>query len=229
MTQIDGPGSTPDSPLPAAQPPYARTERTTPSRYRDRATFDRAAVHAVLDEALVAHVRFVRDGAPVVLPTPHARIGDPVYIPRPTGGRAAGGGGRERDQCRAAPGRAQSIDRPVPGDRVQPRRQRTQGRIERLGRCGPTIGGGTVRRQPVAHREEIGMRILVVGAGGVGSAFAPIAARRAFFERIVVADYDASRAEAVVARVAAALDELEGPRRDAGLRLLAALDDVLRR
>ena len=46
------------------------------------------------------------------------------------------------------------------------------------------------------------MRILVVGAGGVGSAVAPIAARRGFFERIVIADYDASRAEAVVAKVA---------------------------
>ena len=33
---------------------------------------------------------------------------------------------------------------------------------------------------------------------------------------------------AVVARVAPAFDELEGPRRDAGLRLLAALDEVLR-
>ena len=33
---------------------------------------------------------------------------------------------------------------------------------------------------------------------------------------------------AVVARVAAAFDELEGPRRDAGLRLLGALDEVLR-
>ena len=35
------------------------------------------------------------------------------------------------------------------------------------------------------------MRILVVGAGGVGSAVVPIAARRDFFEHIVVADYDA--------------------------------------
>ena len=34
------------------------------------------------------------------------------------------------------------------------------------------------------------MRILLVGAGGVGSAFAAIAARREFFEVIVVADYD---------------------------------------
>jgi saccharopine dehydrogenase-like NADP-dependent oxidoreductase len=45
------------------------------------------------------------------------------------------------------------------------------------------------------------MRVLVVGAGGVGSAVVPIAARRDFFERMVVADYDAGRAEAAIARV----------------------------
>ena len=44
------------------------------------------------------------------------------------------------------------------------------------------------------------MRILVIGAGGVGSAFIPTALRRSFFEHIVVADYDAARAERVVAR-----------------------------
>jgi len=44
------------------------------------------------------------------------------------------------------------------------------------------------------------MRILVVGAGGVGSAVVPIAVRRGFFERMIVADYDAGRAEQAVAR-----------------------------
>ena len=44
------------------------------------------------------------------------------------------------------------------------------------------------------------MRILVIGAGGVGSAVVPIAARRDFFERMVVADYDAGRAERAIAR-----------------------------
>ena len=39
------------------------------------------------------------------------------------------------------------------------------------------------------------MRVLVVGAGGVGSAFAHIAARRDSFERVVIADYDRERAE----------------------------------
>ena len=34
------------------------------------------------------------------------------------------------------------------------------------------------------------MRILVVGSGGVGASFAPIVARRDFYEHIVFADYD---------------------------------------
>ncbi len=42
------------------------------------------------------------------------------------------------------------------------------------------------------------MRILVVGTGGVGSAFARIAQRRTFFERITLADLDPARPQAVV-------------------------------
>ena len=45
------------------------------------------------------------------------------------------------------------------------------------------------------------MRILLVGAGGVGSAFCAIAARRDFFESIVVADYAQESAERAVAEV----------------------------
>jgi saccharopine dehydrogenase-like NADP-dependent oxidoreductase len=45
------------------------------------------------------------------------------------------------------------------------------------------------------------MRILVVGSGGVGDAVARIAARRDFFEVMVVADYDLARAQATVAAV----------------------------
>ena len=44
------------------------------------------------------------------------------------------------------------------------------------------------------------MRILIIGAGGVGTSAALIAARRDFFELCVVADYDVTRAEAAVAR-----------------------------
>ncbi|MCZ7457100.1 saccharopine dehydrogenase family protein [Streptomyces sp. WMMC940] len=45
------------------------------------------------------------------------------------------------------------------------------------------------------------MRILLVGAGGVGTAVTRIAARRDFFEHMVVADYDEARARAAVAGV----------------------------
>ena len=41
------------------------------------------------------------------------------------------------------------------------------------------------------------MRVLVVGAGGVGSAVGPIAQQRSFFEHVVFADYDRARADAV--------------------------------
>ena len=44
--------------------------------------------------------------------------------------------------------------------------------------------GGT----DAARLDSAAMRILVVGAGGVGAAFAPIAARRDFYEHIVFAD-----------------------------------------
>ncbi|MFJ5775290.1 saccharopine dehydrogenase family protein [Streptomyces sp. NPDC093094] len=50
------------------------------------------------------------------------------------------------------------------------------------------------------------MRVLLVGAGGVGTAVTRIAARRDFLARMVVADYDLSRAEAAVA----ALDDRGG-------------------
>jgi saccharopine dehydrogenase-like NADP-dependent oxidoreductase len=47
------------------------------------------------------------------------------------------------------------------------------------------------------------MRVLVVGAGGVGSAFAPIAARRDFYEHIVFADIDEAKARSIVDRYGA--------------------------
>ena len=47
------------------------------------------------------------------------------------------------------------------------------------------------------------MRILLVGAGGVGNAIAKIAARRTFFETMVVCDYELARAEATIAWIEA--------------------------
>ncbi|WP_405782609.1 pyridoxamine 5'-phosphate oxidase family protein [Streptomyces sp. NBC_00859] len=77
------------SPAAARQPaaPYEPTPRTEPTRARERASYDRELVHSVLDEGYVCHLGFVRDGAPVVLPTLYARIGERLYIHGSTGSR----------------------------------------------------------------------------------------------------------------------------------------------
>ncbi|GGT95147.1 pyridoxamine 5'-phosphate oxidase family protein [Streptomyces lateritius] len=66
---------------------YEPTERTIPTRSRERAAYDRALVHSILDETYVCHLGFVRDGAPVVLPTLYARAGDRLYVHGSTGSR----------------------------------------------------------------------------------------------------------------------------------------------
>jgi nitroimidazol reductase NimA-like FMN-containing flavoprotein (pyridoxamine 5'-phosphate oxidase superfamily) len=45
-----------------------------------RGVFDRAAVNAILDEALVCHVGYVLDGHPFVIPTSFVRVGETVYV-----------------------------------------------------------------------------------------------------------------------------------------------------
>ncbi|MGW6518775.1 saccharopine dehydrogenase family protein [Streptomyces sp. NPDC054962] len=59
------------------------------------------------------------------------------------------------------------------------------------------------------------MRVLLVGAGGVGTAITRIAARRPFFEALVVADYDPARATAAVAALDGD-DRFHAERVDAG-------------
>ncbi|MEU1755325.1 GNAT family N-acetyltransferase [Micromonospora matsumotoense] len=66
---------------------YAPTARTTASRTRDRMSYDRAAAHAVLDEAYHCVLGFVVDGEPRLLPTLHVRVGDTLYLHGSTGSR----------------------------------------------------------------------------------------------------------------------------------------------
>jgi nitroimidazol reductase NimA-like FMN-containing flavoprotein (pyridoxamine 5'-phosphate oxidase superfamily) len=66
---------------------YPTSPRTVPTRIRERVGYDRPAVHAVLDEAVVCHVGFVVDGRPVVLPQLHARVGERLYLHGSTGAR----------------------------------------------------------------------------------------------------------------------------------------------
>ena len=61
--------------------------RTDLTRTPDAAVTDRAALDALLDEALVAHVGFVADDHPVVIPTAIARDADRILIHGSTGSR----------------------------------------------------------------------------------------------------------------------------------------------
>ncbi|CAL9581807.1 hypothetical protein SUDANB6_05080 [Streptomyces sp. enrichment culture] len=72
---------------PDAATSYARTDRTVPTRSAHRAAYDKELVHAVLDEGYVCHLGFVRDGAPVVLPTLYGRVGERLYVHGSTGSR----------------------------------------------------------------------------------------------------------------------------------------------
>lgn len=66
------------SPPPASAAPPS--ERVRLRRKRERGSYDRAAIDAILDEALLAHLGIVDEhGQPFVIPTLHARSGDVVY------------------------------------------------------------------------------------------------------------------------------------------------------
>jgi saccharopine dehydrogenase (NAD+, L-lysine forming) len=71
------------------------------------------------------------------------------------------------------------------------------------------------------------MRVLVVGAGGVGAAFAAIAQRRPTFERVTLADVSPARAHDVVAKLGEA-DRFAAERVDAANReeLVALIERV---
>jgi uncharacterized protein len=49
-------------------------------RHPERGIYERAAIDAILDEALICHVGFAVDGQPFVIPTIHARVGDTLYL-----------------------------------------------------------------------------------------------------------------------------------------------------
>ncbi|MFF8438027.1 pyridoxamine 5'-phosphate oxidase family protein [Streptomyces bacillaris] len=72
---------------PDSAAPYAPTARTVPTRAKERASYDRELVHSILDAAYLCHLGFVRDGAPVVLPTLYGRVGERLYVHGSTGSR----------------------------------------------------------------------------------------------------------------------------------------------
>lgn len=70
--------------------PYSRTPRTTLHRRPARASYDRATVHAILDEALVCQFGFVVEGQPFVLPTMFVRDDEQVFVHGAAAGRFMG-------------------------------------------------------------------------------------------------------------------------------------------
>ena len=71
-----------------ADMPGPPSERTKVKRVPEVAAYDRGAIDAVLDEAIVCHLGFVQDGQPFVIPTLHARLGNELYIHGSSASRA---------------------------------------------------------------------------------------------------------------------------------------------
>jgi nitroimidazol reductase NimA-like FMN-containing flavoprotein (pyridoxamine 5'-phosphate oxidase superfamily) len=49
-------------------------------RLPERAAYDSATVHAILDAAMIGHVGVLREGRPVVIPMLFGRVGDDLYL-----------------------------------------------------------------------------------------------------------------------------------------------------
>jgi len=68
--------------------PEVPSGRTRVRRLPELAVYERDAIYAILDEALVCHLGFVDEGRPYVIPTLHARVGDELLIHGSAAGRA---------------------------------------------------------------------------------------------------------------------------------------------
>jgi len=69
----------------ATSVPGPPSDRTKVRRLADRGRYDSETVHGILDEGLVAHVGFVAEHGPVVLPMAYGRIADRLYLHGATG------------------------------------------------------------------------------------------------------------------------------------------------
>jgi nitroimidazol reductase NimA-like FMN-containing flavoprotein (pyridoxamine 5'-phosphate oxidase superfamily) len=70
----------PDNATGQVSPAPAASDRVRLRRKRERGSYDRRLIDAILDEALLAHLGIADEhGQPFVIPTLHARSGDVVY------------------------------------------------------------------------------------------------------------------------------------------------------
>jgi uncharacterized protein len=77
-----------EAPPPSAVPAEPASDRVRLRRRRERGSYDRGVIDAILDEALIAHLGITGEGGqPLVIPTLHARRGDLVYLHGSAGSR----------------------------------------------------------------------------------------------------------------------------------------------
>jgi nitroimidazol reductase NimA-like FMN-containing flavoprotein (pyridoxamine 5'-phosphate oxidase superfamily) len=75
------------------------TPRTQVRRLPKRGVYDRDAIDAILDEALICHLGFVVDGQPYVIPTIHCRVEDRLYVHGSAASRMLGALGSAAPVC----------------------------------------------------------------------------------------------------------------------------------
>lgn len=92
----DGPARAGAATGDGAAPP---SERATVRRVRERASYDRAVAHAILDEGLVAHVGLATDDGPVVIPMVYGRDGDRLLLHGSPASRLVRSGARGAELC----------------------------------------------------------------------------------------------------------------------------------
>jgi len=59
---------------------YAIDKQNKVRQLRDKAAYDKETVHAILDAGILAHVAFVQDGQPVVVPMLYGRLDETVFL-----------------------------------------------------------------------------------------------------------------------------------------------------
>ncbi|MYW01057.1 pyridoxamine 5'-phosphate oxidase family protein [Streptomyces sp. SID3343] len=68
---------------------YPVAAATSPNRHRDRMRYDVATVHAILDAGFLAHLSFVIDGRPQLIPLAYGRDGESLYLHASSGSQLA--------------------------------------------------------------------------------------------------------------------------------------------
>jgi len=59
---------------------YPVSKQNKVRQLREKAVYDKATVHGILDSAMLAHVAFVQDGLPVVVPMLYGRDGETLFL-----------------------------------------------------------------------------------------------------------------------------------------------------